>query len=86
MLHSFFSGLSPSNLSLLKILNGLSSSINIAKKILPIYNDIKPLAKSIPNIINKIKNINISNISSNTLTNQIKSSENTNKSGPVFFQ
>ena len=50
------------NLSLIKIINGLSKTINIANKMLPLYNQIKPI------IINSSKVLN--NINNNTINKQ----------------
>ena len=47
------------NLSLLKIINGLSKTINVANQLIPLYSQIKPLItstnKSITNIKNNLK-------------------------------
>lgn len=44
------------NLSLLKIITGLSKTINIANQLLPLYSQIKPLISSTNKSITDIKN------------------------------
>lgn len=69
------------NLSLIKIINGLSKTINIANKMLPLYNQIKPI---IINSSKALNNINI-NTKSNKVTND-NSPKEVNNNLPTFFQ
>ena len=69
------------NLSLIKIINGLSKTINIANKMLPLYNQIKPI------IINSSKALN--NININTKSNKVTNDnppKKVNNNLPTFFQ
>ena len=71
------------NLSLIKIINGLSKTINIANKMLPLYNQIKPI------IINSSKALNNINIYTNTKTNKVTNDnppKKVNNNLPTFFQ
>lgn len=71
------------NLSLIKIINGLSKTINIANKMLPLYNQIKPI------IINSSKALNNININTNTKTNKVTNDtlkKEVNNNLPTFFQ
>ena len=69
------------NISLLKIINGLSKTINIANKMLPLYNQIKPI---IINSSKALNNINI-NTKSNKVTND-NPQKKVNNNLPTFFQ
>ena len=69
------------NLSLIKIINGLSKTINIANKMLPLYNQIKPI---IINSSKALNNINI-NTKSNKVTND-NPQKKVNNNLPTFFQ
>ena len=44
------------NISLLKIINGLSKTINIANQMLPLYNQIKPIITSGSKMLSNINN------------------------------
>lgn len=56
-----------------KIITGTSGILNTVNKIIPLYEEIKPLVKSINNIKNRFKNINIPNIFN---TSPLKSNKN----------
>lgn len=101
MFHNLLGGLgaSASGLSFSKILFGLSRSLQIAKNIVPIYEQVSPLIKKVPSVMNKIStfrnqiyNINtssLSNSSNNNIINTQKKSikaDNSNIFGPTFFQ
>lgn len=66
-------------LSILKIIDGLSKTINITKKVIPIYNEIKPYINKSTKILS---NINIEPKLQNTSNNIIKKETN----NPIFFQ
>lgn len=74
-----------------KIISGTSSILDTANKIIPLYNDIKPLMQNIINIKNKLKKFNIASILNNTNSinknEPIKKEEVINTSSiPQFFQ
>ena len=69
------------NLSLLKLLDGLTKSINIAKKIIPLYRELQPIINKSNEYFNKIS----INEKQNKINNNIKEEIITcNK--PIFFQ
>lgn len=73
------------NLSLLKIINGLSKTINVANQLIPLYSQIKPLITSTNKSITNIKNNLKDNISPPKIENiPIKKEANNNL--PTFFQ
>ena len=80
---------SNNNQLLLKIINGTSNIISTSKKIIPIYNDIKPLINKIKNIKEFIssKNINLFKPSNNVLESKKEETiTNVNvSSNPQFF-
>lgn len=63
-----------------KILSGISKTLSIASKIIPVYQDTAPVLKNIPNIYSKINNKPI------TISKEepIKKEPVTNN-GPQFF-
>ena len=77
------------NLSLLKIINGLSKTINFANQMLPLYNKIKPIITSGSKLLS---NINIPTSTQEKLTEsinktpQIESSTKVQSNSPTFFQ
>ncbi len=70
------------SLSLLKIIDGLSKSINIAKKIIPIYKEVKPLINKSEEYIKKLQNINVNK---QPIKKEI-TTQTTSTSKPIFFQ
>ena len=70
------------NLNLLKIITGLNKTVNIAKQVVPIYKQVKP-------IINKsgefLKKINKPQIKTEKKSNNQPNTE-TNTNNPIFFQ
>ena len=73
------------NLSLLKIINGLSRTINIANQMLPLYNQIKPIILKGNELLS---NINLPKSQSETTQNNIskETQQKENTSLPTFFQ
>ena len=72
------------NLSLLKIINGLSKTINTVNKMIPLYNQIKPI---ITNGSKLISNINLSTTSKqNTQIKQEETPKQIKTNLPTFFQ
>jgi len=79
-----------SGLSLSKILFGVSRSLQIAKNIVPIYQQISPLVRKVPSIINGFTNMknNIANIQNKSVVNGAKKTilpTISNTFGPKFF-
>jgi hypothetical protein len=73
------------NLSLLKIINGLSRTINIANQMLPLYNQIKPIILKGNELLS---NINLPKSQPETTQNNIskETQQKENTSLPTFFQ
>lgn len=77
------------NLSLIKIINGLSKTINIANKMLPLYNQIKPIItngnkmlSNLNNNLNKVKEIPLKK----EIPQKLKEDIVRNNNFPTFFQ
>lgn len=68
------------NLSILKLVDGLSKTIRITKKVLPIYNEIKPYINKSTKLLS---NINFNNQKTLKTDNILITKETNN---PVFFQ
>lgn len=77
------------NISLIKIINGLSKTINIANKMLPLYNQIKPIIangnKLLSNLNNNSNIIKETPIKKET-PKEIKEDIIRNNNSPTFFQ
>lgn len=71
------------NLSLIKIINGLSKTINIANKMLPLYNQIKPIIINSSKVLNNINNNTINKQKQITTSNK---PQEVNNNLPTFFQ
>lgn len=77
------------NLSLLKIINGLSRTINLANQMLPLYNQIKPIINNGSKILSNINIPKKDKTPTNIITNETTNNQNipNNKSSlPTFFQ
>lgn len=77
------------NLSLLKIINGLSRTINIANQMLPLYNQIKPIINNGSKLLSNInipKKENVTNQTTNTTKKITNLPSPNNSSLPTFFQ
>lgn len=72
------------NLSILKIINGLSKTINIANKMLPLYNQIKPIITNGNKVINNLNNITPP--TKKKLVTPQESIKTVNNNLPTFFQ
>ncbi|MGN1337660.1 MAG: hypothetical protein ACI4WW_04215 [Candidatus Coprovivens sp.] len=68
------------NLSILKLVDGLSKTIRITKKVLPIYNEIKPYINKSTKLLS---NMNFNNQKTLKTDNILITKESNN---PVFFQ
>lgn len=76
--------------SILRILNGLSKTLNIANQMIPLYKQVKPLITNSGKILNNINNLNLNNNINKTQnttqdTNQVIKN-NKKEIGPTFFQ
>lgn len=76
-----------------RLLSNIYKSLNIVRQILPIYREVKPALKKIPDILYRINSFKNSNINYSYLNNDKKvldKAENTiekkNINNPVFFQ
>lgn len=68
--------------SLLKIVSGLSKTLNIANQLIPLYNQMKPMLANGSKILSSLqKKMNTSNPIIKTIPSSIPSS-----STPTFFQ
>ena len=91
---------SPNGFSFLKIISGLSKSLNVAKQIIPIYEGAKPMVQNAQKAFSLLKNVNINSLVSkmNNVNNskQIKKIDTSAKkttlqksshtANPVFFK
>lgn len=75
-----------------KIITGTSGILNTVNRIIPLYEEIKPILKSINTIKNKVKNINIPNIfnvssfkDNKNVQVKEKEEQTTYSSSPQFF-
>ena len=78
-----------SNFSLLKIINGLSRTINIANQMLPLYNQIKPIISNGSKLLSNINLPTLQKQNNNTVTTNTKQIETpiqTETNLPTFFQ
>jgi len=66
-------------LSILKVVNGISKTLNIANQMIPLYKQVKPIIANSNKIVNGLKNLNI-NQSKSSNTNNRKNNYNTNNS------
>lgn len=76
--------------SILRILNGISKTLNIANQMIPLYKQVKPLITNSGKILNNINNFNLNNNINKTQnttqdTNQVIKN-NKKEIGPTFFQ
>lgn len=82
-----------SSFSLGRILSGISKTLSIANKAIPIYQQLKPAISNMPTLIKTVKSITAtpknnkiqtSNINNNQTKKIISNSNSTNN--PVFFR
>lgn len=76
------------NISLLKIINGLSKTINIANQMLPLYNQIKPIITSGSKMLSNI-NTSTKIETPKKITKKetlVEVNQKNNSSLPTFFQ
>lgn len=76
-------------LSLIKIISGLSKTLNIAREVIPIYKQVKPIISNSGKLLSGLNNFSLNkqkndnNNNNNTSTTELKQITNNN---PVFFQ
>lgn len=83
-----------SGISLLRILGGISKSLGIAREIMPIYKEIKPLIQKFPQLLDRVNSIKNYTVSENdSVLHKITNLDanpsilsNSNKNNPSFFQ
>jgi len=76
-------------LSIGKVIQGLSKTLNIINQAIPLYTEVKPIIKNASSILNVFKEMNkidIKKDTSNITTNTIKKIPSTLNSNPTFFQ
>ena len=76
-----------------RLLGNIYKSLNIVRQILPIYKEVKPALKKIPDILYRINSFKNSNSnysyikSDNKVLNKPENTiKNKNRNNPVFFQ
>lgn len=75
--------------SLIKILGGVSKTLNVANQLIPLYNQAKPMITNARNILGVLKTVNTTS-SNNIETSDYKikkeeSSNSSNFNNPTFF-
>ncbi len=73
-------------LSFNKIVSGLSNSLNIANKLIPLYEKGKPLLKNVKNLISLLTNNVNTNKKSITPQNNASSFNKIKFNNPTFFK
>lgn len=85
------------NLSLLKIIGGLNKSLSIARQVVPLYKQVKPILSNSAAFLSKFTANSTSSNTSSNIKNSNKTNSNVEKSmeqptikssgsNPVFFQ
>ena len=69
---------------LIKLINGASNILSTTKKVIPIYNDIKPLFSKIKNLRKYLSNFNF-NIPQNNTNKKEAVTKSYTSSNPKFF-
>ena len=72
------------SLSLVKIISGLSKTLNVANKLIPLYQEVKPYIGKANKFINNINNLPISK--SNNNIKEIVEDKINKFNQPTFFQ
>lgn len=72
------------NLSILKIVNGLSRTLNIANQMIPLYKQVKPFISNSNKLLNGFKNFNLNRPTINKTPPAHIETHNINS--PTFFQ
>ena len=75
-----------------RIINSLNNTLNVAKQIIPIYKEAKPMVNNIRTTFNKLKNITNNNViehaheNAKDIKEKINTIKSVNSNNPVFFQ
>ena len=72
-----------SSLTFTKILNGISHSLNIAKRVVPLYESVKPMFNNAKNAYQKLKGFNINK---QITSSPDKKTITFNSNSPTFFK
>lgn len=70
----------------MKILSGLSRSLSIAGRFIPLYKEIKPAVLNLPKFINKIENNIANDRTRDAKLIDVNSYPKIKNNSPVFFQ
>jgi len=87
----FGTGIPTKSFSLMKVLGGISKTLNVANQLIPLYNQAKPMISNAKNILGVLKTVNstpINNKIIETTNYEIKKEESYNSSNfnnPTFF-
>ena len=79
-------------LNIPRIINSLNNTLNVAKQIIPIYKEAKPMVNNIRESFNKLKKYTSNNVieHAHENTKEVKEKINTlpsvNSNKPIFFQ
>ena len=74
-------------LSISKVINGLSRTLNVINQVIPLYQQTKPVISNIKNIYDLVKNNNNSFNKKQTIDIKVnKKNTSSNIANPVFFQ
>ncbi len=66
-------------LSILKVVNGLSKTLNIANQMIPLYKQVKPMIANSKKIVNGIKNLNQNKLPNTNNNNNTNTYNNNNR-------
>lgn len=80
----------PKGISFIKILGGISKTLNVAGQLIPLYNQAKPVISNAKNILGVLKNFNDSKVDTkdtpkNVVINSEKKENSSNANNPTFF-
>ena len=80
------------NLSLIKIIGGISKTLNVANQIIPIYKQVKPIITTSSKYLSQFQNSILNNksaIKEQNFNNAALNNQNASpiqNNGPIFFQ
>ena len=73
--------------SLLKIVGGLSKTLNVANQLIPLYKQIKPVLSNSGKILSNLQNINLNNkVKNATVISETSTPATSSSNQPIFFQ
>lgn len=70
-------------LSLIRIISGLSKTLNVARQLIPLYNQVKPIINNSSKILEGINNFNLHKPIAKTENKEVLIN---NSNNPTFFQ